>query len=248
MDRTDCVVVGAGVVGLAVARALALAGHEVVVLEQEPLIGSHTSARNSEVIHAGIYYPAGSAKARLCRAGRRHALRLCRGARRAAPPARQDHRRERAGAGRGARRPSPPRRAANGVDDLRPLDAARSRRAGAGAPRGRRAALALDRDHRQPRADAEPAGRGRGPWRDDRLQHPPRRRPRHRRRARDRGGQRQRRRAQPDRGADAGQRRRPLRRRGRRGDRGAGRRRTAGRCIIARAPISPCRAGCRSAT
>ena len=55
MDRTDCVVVGAGVVGLAVARALALAGNEVVVLEAEPLIGSHTSARNSEVIHAGLY-------------------------------------------------------------------------------------------------------------------------------------------------------------------------------------------------
>ena len=57
MDKVDCVVVGAGVVGLAVARALAMAGQEVVVLEQEPLIGSHTSARNSEVIHAGIYYP-----------------------------------------------------------------------------------------------------------------------------------------------------------------------------------------------
>ena len=57
MYQTDCVVVGAGVVGLAVARALALAGREVVVLEREGLIGSHTSSRNSEVIHAGIYYP-----------------------------------------------------------------------------------------------------------------------------------------------------------------------------------------------
>ena len=53
MYQTDCVVVGAGVVGLAVARALALAGREVVVLEREGLIGSHTSSRNSEVIHAG---------------------------------------------------------------------------------------------------------------------------------------------------------------------------------------------------
>ena len=70
MDRTDCVVVGAGVVGLAVARALALAGREVVVLEREALIGSHTSSRNSEVIHAGIYYPKDSAKARLCVRGK----------------------------------------------------------------------------------------------------------------------------------------------------------------------------------
>ena len=70
MDRVECVVVGAGVVGLAVARGLARAGREVVVLERERLIGSHTSARNSEVIHAGIYYPKGSAKARLCVRGR----------------------------------------------------------------------------------------------------------------------------------------------------------------------------------
>jgi L-2-hydroxyglutarate oxidase LhgO len=70
MYRTDCVVVGAGVVGLAVARALALAGREVLVLEREGLIGSHTSSRNSEVIHAGIYYPRGSMKARLCVEGR----------------------------------------------------------------------------------------------------------------------------------------------------------------------------------
>lgn len=64
-------VVGAGVVGLAIARALALRGREVVVLEGEADIGRHTSSRNSEVIHAGIYYPAGTLKARLCVAGRR---------------------------------------------------------------------------------------------------------------------------------------------------------------------------------
>lgn len=64
------VVIGAGVVGLAVARALALQGHEVIVLEAETAIGTQTSARNSEVIHAGIYYPAGSAKAQLCVAGK----------------------------------------------------------------------------------------------------------------------------------------------------------------------------------
>jgi len=57
MDRVDAVVVGAGVVGLAVARALAISGREVAVLEAEDAIGTHTSSRNSEVIHAGIYYP-----------------------------------------------------------------------------------------------------------------------------------------------------------------------------------------------
>ena len=61
---------GAGVVGLAVARALALAGREVVILEAEDAIGTHTSSRNSEVIHAGIYYPKGSLKARSCVAGK----------------------------------------------------------------------------------------------------------------------------------------------------------------------------------
>ncbi len=63
-------VVGAGVVGLAVARALGLAGREVMVLEQEAAIGTATSSRNSEVVHVGIYYPTGSLKARLCVAGR----------------------------------------------------------------------------------------------------------------------------------------------------------------------------------
>jgi len=64
------VVIGAGVVGLACARALALAGHETVVLERHGAIGTEISARNSEVIHAGIYYPEGSLKARLCVEGR----------------------------------------------------------------------------------------------------------------------------------------------------------------------------------
>jgi L-2-hydroxyglutarate oxidase LhgO len=69
-DHVEAVVVGAGVVGLATARALALAGHEVIVLERHALIGSETSSRNSEVIHAGIYYPTGSLKAKLCVAGK----------------------------------------------------------------------------------------------------------------------------------------------------------------------------------
>jgi L-2-hydroxyglutarate oxidase LhgO len=70
VEQVDAVVIGAGVVGLAVARALALAGREVLVLEREAQIGMGTSSRNSEVIHAGIYYPAGSLKAWLCVQGR----------------------------------------------------------------------------------------------------------------------------------------------------------------------------------
>ena len=77
MDRVDAVVIGAGLVGLAVARALALAGREVVILEAEDAIGTHTSSRNSEVIHAGIYYPQGSLKARACVEGRRRLYDYC---------------------------------------------------------------------------------------------------------------------------------------------------------------------------
>ena len=69
-ETADAVVVGAGVVGLAIARALARAGREVIVLEAADSIGTETSSRNSEVIHAGIYYPPGSAKAKFCVAGR----------------------------------------------------------------------------------------------------------------------------------------------------------------------------------
>ena len=69
MDRIDCAVIGAGVVGLAIARALALAGREVVVLEAEGAIGTGISSRNSEVIHAGMHYTPGSLKARFCVAG-----------------------------------------------------------------------------------------------------------------------------------------------------------------------------------
>ncbi|CAO3353824.1 NAD(P)/FAD-dependent oxidoreductase [Azospirillum melinis] len=70
MERVECVVVGAGVVGLAVARRLARAGREVIVLEEADAIGTGTSSRNSEVIHAGIYYPTGSLRAQLCVPGR----------------------------------------------------------------------------------------------------------------------------------------------------------------------------------
>ncbi|CAE6767379.1 NAD(P)/FAD-dependent oxidoreductase [Xanthomonas arboricola] len=66
MQDVECIVIGAGVVGLAIARELAMRGHEVLVLESEGAIGTGTSARNSEVIHAGLYYPAPSLKAQLC--------------------------------------------------------------------------------------------------------------------------------------------------------------------------------------
>jgi len=74
----DCVVLGAGVVGLAIARRFALAGRDVLVVEQESGIGTGVSSRNSEVIHAGIYYPPGSLKAISCVAGRKQLYRYCR--------------------------------------------------------------------------------------------------------------------------------------------------------------------------
>src|SRR6188768_1089833 len=77
MDRVDCVVIGAGVVGLAVARKLAQAGREVIVLEEAEAIGTITSSRNSEVIHAGIYYRAGSWMARMCVDGKHKLYRYC---------------------------------------------------------------------------------------------------------------------------------------------------------------------------
>jgi L-2-hydroxyglutarate oxidase LhgO len=76
-ESVECVVVGAGVVGLAIARALALAGREVIVLEKADAIGTETSSRNSEVIHAGIYYQAGSLKAQFCVAGKHALYRYC---------------------------------------------------------------------------------------------------------------------------------------------------------------------------
>ncbi|HYC43641.1 MAG TPA: FAD-dependent oxidoreductase, partial [Noviherbaspirillum sp.] len=77
MDKIDCAVVGAGVVGLAVARELARRGRDVVVIERHASIGMETSSRNSEVIHAGLYYPTGSLKARLCVQGRNELYAYC---------------------------------------------------------------------------------------------------------------------------------------------------------------------------
>jgi len=123
VEEVECVIAGAGVVGLAVARALALAGHEVIVLEAAEGIGTETSSRNSEVIHAGIYYPAGSLMARFCVAGKRALYAYCReygvphrncGKLIAATNAEED------GKLAGIRS----RAAANGVDDMRILSAA----------------------------------------------------------------------------------------------------------------------------
>ena len=77
MDTIECLVIGAGVVGLGIARALAMQGREVLVVEREDAIGVHTSSRNSEVIHAGLYYATGSLKARLCVAGRDQLYEFC---------------------------------------------------------------------------------------------------------------------------------------------------------------------------
>ena len=78
MDEVEAVVIGAGVIGLAAARALALAGHEVIVLERAYTIGFETSSRNSEVIHGGLYYPKGSLKATSCVEGRERLYAYCR--------------------------------------------------------------------------------------------------------------------------------------------------------------------------
>jgi L-2-hydroxyglutarate oxidase LhgO len=77
IDRVECVIIGAGVVGLAIARSLALSGRETLVLEAADAIGTITSSRNSEVIHAGIYYPRDSLKARFCVAGRQMLYEFC---------------------------------------------------------------------------------------------------------------------------------------------------------------------------
>ncbi len=77
MDKVECIVIGAGVVGLAIAAELARHGREVVVLEQHEIVGGETSSRNSEVIHAGIYYPSGSKKAELCVRGRARLYHHC---------------------------------------------------------------------------------------------------------------------------------------------------------------------------
>ncbi len=153
VDEVECVVVGAGVVGLAVARALALRGREVIVLEAADGIGTETSSRNSEVIHAGIYYPAGSLMARFCVAGKHMLYAYCRGAWRAAPQLRQADRRDQCRGGRQAGRHP---RARRGEWRARSAGAVgrRGARDRAGAVLHQRAAVAFDRHHRQPRLHA----------------------------------------------------------------------------------------------
>ncbi|POZ61238.1 NAD(P)/FAD-dependent oxidoreductase [Chromobacterium alticapitis] len=123
MDRIDTIIIGAGVVGLAVAKKLAEAGREVVIVEAEPAIGLHASSRNSEVIHAGLYYPAGSLKARLCVQGRDLLYRYC--AERAIPHQRLGKLIVASHEGQLAKLEALETQArANGVDDLRRLTAA----------------------------------------------------------------------------------------------------------------------------
>ena len=77
LDHFDCCIIGAGVIGLAIGRQLAQSGRRILLLEQHPRYGSETSSRNSEVIHAGIYYPPGSLKATLCVAGKTALYQYC---------------------------------------------------------------------------------------------------------------------------------------------------------------------------
>ena len=77
MDHVDAIVIGAGAVGLAVARQLAQSGRETIVTEAQTAIGQGVSSRNSEVIHAGLYYAPGSLKARLCVRGKELLYELC---------------------------------------------------------------------------------------------------------------------------------------------------------------------------
>ena len=77
MERVDIIIIGAGVVGLACARALAQTGQDVLILEAAGQFGTGISSRSSEVIHAGLYYPPGSLKARLCVAGRQRLYDYC---------------------------------------------------------------------------------------------------------------------------------------------------------------------------
>ena len=124
-EKVGAVVIGAGVVGLACARALALRGIETVILEANAAIGTETSSRNSEVIHAGLYYPPGSRKARLCVEGNRRLYEFC-----------ETHHvaHRRCGKLIVATSPAQEERLAalksqsleNGVDDLRPLTAAQA--------------------------------------------------------------------------------------------------------------------------
>jgi L-2-hydroxyglutarate oxidase LhgO len=126
MERVDCVVIGAGVVGIAVARALARAGRDVLALDAAEGIGTETSSRNSEVIHAGIYYAGNSLMARLCVRGKWQLYDFCRNR---GVPHRNCGKLIVATTGAESQRLETirARAAVNGVDDLRTLSAAEAR-------------------------------------------------------------------------------------------------------------------------
>ena len=148
-------VVGAGVIGLAVARAAALAGHEVIVAEADRGIGNGVSSRNSEVIHGGMYYPTGSLRAHHCVRGRRMLYEFCASARRAAPQVRQADRRHQ-GAEIAKVEAILKQGQTNGVEGLEHDRRQRGARAGACAGLRRGAAFAGDRHRRQPYLHAAP--------------------------------------------------------------------------------------------
>ena len=167
-------VVGAGVVGLAVARAAALAGHEVIVAEQAAGIGHGISSRNSEVIHAGIYYPSGSLRAYHCPRGRRMLYDYC--ASHGVPHRKCGKLVVATNDVEAAKLEALLAQAlANGCENMGLIAARRSATHGAGARLHRRAELAGDRNHRQPCLHARAAGRSGGSRRDGCVQHAHRR-------------------------------------------------------------------------
>ena len=168
----EAVVVGAGVVGLAIARALALRGIEVFVIEIAGGIGYGTSSRNSEVIHAGLYYKPGSLKARLCVDGRRALYQYCNEKR--LPHKRCGKLVVAANASEEAYLDQLAQKAeANGVEEFELVNTAGLKALEPSLQvRTERAGIALYRDHRQPRPYAFLSGRYRSSGRDDRFQHP----------------------------------------------------------------------------
>jgi len=119
----DCIVIGAGVVGLAIAREASMQGHSTLIVERHGVIGSETSSRNSEVIHAGIYYPTGSLKAQCCLEGRERLYRFA--LERGVPHRKCGKIIVAAGEHQNAELEAIQRRAiANGVSDMRLLDRA----------------------------------------------------------------------------------------------------------------------------
>ncbi len=211
----DCLVIGAGVVGLAVARALARAGREVVVVEAENAIGTGTSSRNSEVIHAGIYYPTGLVKTRLCVEGKAMLYAFCRDY---SVPHRRCGKLIVAADDERGRKACSPRSPGEGEWSRRSrlVDRRGGAHSRAGAQGGARPAFAVDGNHRQSCPYAGVAGRRGGAWRDGCARDAIRPRPRRRSR---RGNRDRRRRADAARGHAGCQRRGARRTSDRRRDR-----------------------------